>query len=79
MISAWVLSRHIESPSSSAIAKSSEDVVTSADTHRLDRFMVIRLSKYVFRGGHEGSAALAEYDKVRVWWGDAESAIFGEE
>ena len=45
MISAWVLSTHIVSPTSSATLNRSYVLWTSADTQRLERFMEIRLRR----------------------------------
>jgi hypothetical protein len=66
MMSACVLSMHIESPTSSASCKSSLVVETSADTQRLVCFVAISRKRYAATGDVLGSEARSWYDWVIV-------------
>lgn len=57
MMSACVFSTQIESPTSSASFKRAEVEVTSAETHRLERLIVISWSRYEVRGWVFGRSA----------------------
>lgn len=66
MISAWVFRTHIESPTSSATLNRSYVVWTSADTQRLERFMEMRLRRYVANGDVLGCSARVEKGRERM-------------
>lgn len=65
-MSQCVLSRQIESPTSSASWMSSADVSTSADRHKFVCLMDINRSRYDARGPVVGSPARTPYVLVRV-------------
>lgn len=65
-MSQCVLSRQIESPTSSASLMSSAEVSTSAERHRFVCLMETNRSRYEARGPVVGSPARAPYVLVRV-------------
>jgi len=65
-MSQCVLSRQIESPTSSASCSSSADVSTSADRQRFECFIDMRLRRYDARAPVVGRPERARYVLVRV-------------
>lgn len=65
MMSACVFSTQMESPTSSASFRRAEVEVTSAETHRLERLMVISWSRYEARGWVFGRSARTANGWVR--------------
>lgn len=76
-MSQCVLSRQIESPTSSASCRSSADVSTSAERQRLVCLTDIRLSRYEARGPVVGREARARYVLVRLGWEDMTAIVNG--